>query len=331
MVEILAGHGRQSESIRQRPNRIANRFLRCNYWTDVAAFYAEELGDISPNSLFQRKFSELSAVEKSQLRQEVRDRFAQLVTNGIISPEALTRSCTRIPPVSHWVSPEEESQRMEEPFFALTLKRYIPKDSVMADGAPVVLSLACGVDAEARAIHRHFAPEGEKNSVHVGIDRNNSNIESARRLYKENPGYTFIEGDLDSEEVRRQLEDVHPEFDVIMMRHFPVLPEGELWRRTLKKYARFLKSEGLLVMTLYYPEEFEIVSQNGLPDEYTVEVAERNRARSFNKRLFNQVMIHEAFGALASALSDQPQQEQYADVVENVFQQDQFIILAKKK
>lgn len=327
MVENLAGQSPQIESIRHRPSRIANKLLRCKHWKEVAGFYEEELGDISPKTLFQRDYRELSADEKDKLKHAVRDKFAQLIKDSIISPEAFTQSCTRISPISHWISLEEEFQRMQEPFFELTLSRYLPKNTLETDSPPAVLSLACGVDAEARAIHRHFSSESEKSGVHIGIDRNNSNIESARRLYRENPGYVFIEGDLDSKDVRNQVEEIRSEFDIVMMRHFPVLPEEDLWERTLKDYARFLRPGGFLVMTLYYPEEFETVSRVGIPSDYNVEVAERNKARSFNKRLFNQVIMQSVFGALA----DELRQERYADVVENVFRQDQFVVLATKK
>lgn len=337
MVESLTGRGPAQETIRNRPRRIANKFARCAYLADVAIFYADELG-VPPSTFWRESLEKLTPEVRTSLVRTTTKRFAQLIRDGVIYPEALTRSCTKVPPIGKYnhrtdepVSVQEEFQLMEEPFFSITLNRYIPRSSFKFEDLPAVLSLACGEDTEARAIHGYFNPDSATSGVHVGIDRNGSSIEDARWLYRNNPNCHFIAGDLDSEQVRRQTEAVHPNFDMVVMRHFPVLPEGELWQRTLDGYAKFLRPGGLLMMTLYYPQEFEIVQEQGFPESYQVEVSERNKARSFNKRLFNQAMMHGAFGAMGVAFSDEPPQEQFTDVVENVFRQDQFIVLATKK
>lgn len=330
MVEAIENRGCMPESIRQRPMRIANRLLQCDYWPSVALFYADELKDVSPATLFDKKFSELTPEEKAKLRLAARDKFSQLIRAGDIDPEAFKHSCSMVPPVSSRMSMQEEFHEIEKPFFPIVLNRYIPQTTFRAEGTPSVLSLACGQDREADAIHDYFSSE-PIDGIHVGIDMNDDSIRDAQVLYRDKPNYRFIVGNLDSEEVKSQIEQVQPKFDIVVMRHFPVLPGGDLWQRTLKDYARFLRQGGLLMMTLYYPEEFETLIDRGFSDCYQVEVSERNKARAFNKRLLNKVRNEMLLGAMTMVFSSNSTKPQFDDVLDNVYRQDQFVLLAAKK
>lgn len=337
MVESLAGRDPSQESIRRRPRRIANRFARCPYQADVAIFYSDELG-VSPSTFWPASLKKLTPEARTQLLKSTTERFAELIREGTIDPEAFIRSCSKLPPIGKFdrktdepISGLQELQRMEEPFFVPTLDQYVPKD-YFSGAVPSVLSLACGLDTEAAAIHRHFSPDGDQAGVHVGIDIDDKNIKDAKKLCGKNPAYTFLQGDLDSGLIREELGQIQPEFDMVIARHFPVLPAGDLWQRTLMNYRAFISKGGLVLMTLYYPEEFEIVKNAGFPEGYNIEVAERNRARTFNKRLFNRTMVYEAFSTMAAAFSDiELPQPQFEDSVENIFRQDQFVVLATKR
>lgn len=336
MVENPAGRDPSQESIRRRPRRIANRFARSPYYSDIGLFYSDELG-VDPSTFSLQRLKKLSPEQRLQLVQTTARKFADLIREGRISPDAFIRSCSKLPPIGKFdrktdepISGLQEFQRMEEPFFVPTLDQYVPKD-YFSGAVPSVLSLACGLDTEAAAIHRHFSPDEDKAGVHVGIDLDDKNIKDAKKLYKGNPDYAFLHGDLDSGLVREELGQIQPEFDMVVMRHFPVLPAGDLWQRTLTNYRSFIRQGGLVLMTLYYPEEFDIVRNAGFGEGYNIEVAERNRARTFNKRQFNRAMIYSTFETMAAAFSDMEPTNQFADVVDNTFRQDQFVVIATKK
>lgn len=312
MIERLSGReiGKRQET-KYRPVRVANKFASCPFSAHVVTFYQDELGADSKELTLESSW----------------ERFIELMKSGQIYPEALYLSCTSGPFVGNRIAEPERFQKLEEPYFDLILKKYVPQAGFKPQGPVSVLSLACGVEAEAGAINKFFSGSEDENvrAIHVGIDSNKAAIEDARFLYKGKPGFTFINGDLRDIQTKKQLENIATEFDMIIMRHAPIAPAGDLWMQAVSDYSKYLKKDGLLMMTFYHGFEFEEVRKVGLPDCYKIQICERNKARAFNRAIYGRVMMMLVFSSLGG------EESLNAEPVENVMNMDQYIIMAIKK
>lgn len=209
------------------------------------------------------------------------------------------------------------------------LRKYLPQTDFQTTEPLSVLSLACGDDHEASTIEHYFNPASNQ-AYHVGIDRDQESILTARGLYLKHPNYHFIRGDLAKRSTLKQLEKFATQYDLLIMRHAPIMPEGDLWQRVLLNYSQYLRPGGLLLITTYYKEELETLQREGLPSCYQIMVSERNRARVFNRRL-HRMATREMMGILmASVLSGKEPDLKFKDSLGNIMRRDQYLVLATK-
>ena len=83
-----------------------------------------------------------------------------------------------------------------------------------------------------------------------------------------------------------------------------------------------------MLMTLYKGNEFEIVKNTGLPNDYSMEICEQNTARVFNKALYDDAKSMN-FTRLIAALSGCHIPKNYYST-EEIMRRDYYIILATK-
>lgn len=325
---------RQNKHLRRtRPTRVVNELARDRFKASVVTFYADELAEVGfdTNRVDKKALEKLSPAEKSQLCLDLYRSYRLLATSGLVNPEALYLSSRCQPRQRRSEDGLHYFARLDQPFFDLTLRQnldpYLPHDQPFSS----VLALGCGVDLEAATIRRRL-PLKNNRLIHVGVDLDAEKLKSARQLNPVEENYHYIEGEFNSESTRQALSQLVGstfQFDLVIARHFPVWKHGDLWDRTLTNYAPRLKKGGLLLLTLYYDQEFDEIISNGLllPPAYQMIVCERNKGRAFNQRV-NMLTIFQGFMSTMGAstiLRDDP----YQNWLNNNCR-DKFVILGRK-
>jgi SAM-dependent methyltransferase len=318
---------------RTRPVRVVNELYRQGAHVNVAKFYTDELCEVGfdTDRVDRETFDKLTPEERKQTASDLYEGLKKLARSGNIVTEAMFLSSRMWPRQQRSETARNYFARLDKPHFDLLLREYFSPYLHQEQQFSSVLSLGCGLDLEAQTIRQYLAPVGVQ-PIHLGIDFDSAKIQDASKLNPSEANYHYIEGDANSQDTRDKLLSlvgVDYQFDLMVARHFPVWKHGDLWKRTLEGYAPYLKIGGLLLMTLYYDPEFEEVTSQGIPTVYQVATCERNKTRSFNRR----VDIETIFGGFAGVLDSSNQSPYDNDPYQlwlNNMCRDKFVILAQK-
>ena len=138
------------------------------------------------------------------------------------------------------------------------LETYVPMTGYNVPKNPRILNLGCGLCREAIVLSSYFGGElygfDSKDVFVVGIDRNEKNIEDAKKehshmdcregkikyLPKEN--YQFICGDA------VKLRDlVDGKFDIVVARHPNILDQRDIWTKIFEEANMMTKDDGIFI------------------------------------------------------------------------------------
>lgn len=167
-----------------------------------------------------------------------------------------------------------------------TLVSYVPRSGFRPprNGKLTVLDLGCGTANYAVVLKSYF--EGNKRYLddsgrkvrYIGVDIEPKFLNVAREIFRNDPGYHFIQGDA------RYLDrypGIPGKVEVVILRHpgpfLPFLEGSEVWPEIFEAAVNKVKKNGFLLFTCYAEsEKEELLKILGRLPRYQVVLAEKN-------------------------------------------------------